>query len=228
MKLSIIIPAFNEEKTIEEVVKKVENISLPIGREIIVVNDGSTDGTANVLRELKGRFNFTLIEHQKNMGKGAAIRTGLKAATGDFVIVQDADLEYNPEDYRKIIAPLLEGKAEVVYGSRTLGKNKRGSLSFFWGGKLLTFASNLLYGLKITDESTCYKAFKKDLLVSLNLESDGFEFCPEVTAKIGKRKIKIYEVPISYSARSKKEGKKIKWKDGFIAIWTLIKYKFKK
>lgn len=228
MKLSIIIPVFNEENTIKEIIRRVGNAPLSIEKEIIVVNDGSRDNTANILRSLKGLFNFTFLEHQKNLGKGAAIKTGLGAASGDFVIIQDADLEYDPEDYTKLIIPLLQGKTEVVYGSRILGKNKRGSWSFFWGGKFLTFLSNLLYGLKITDESTCYKAFKKDLLVSLNLESNGFEFCPEVTAKIGKRKIKIYEVPISYSARSKGEGKKIKWKDGFIAIRTLIKYKFKK
>jgi glycosyltransferase involved in cell wall biosynthesis len=228
MKLSIIIPVFNEENTVKEIIQQVENVPLSIEKEIIVVNDGSRDNTASILRSLNGRFNFIFLEHQKNLGKGAAIKTGLGAASGDFVIIQDADLEYNPEDYTKLIAPLLQGKAEVVYGSRILGKNKRGSFSFFWGGKFLTFLSNLLYGLKITDESTCYKAFKKDLLVSLNLESDGFEFCPEVTAKIGKRKIKIYDIPISYNARGKGEGKKIKWKDGFIAMKTLIKYKFKK
>jgi len=227
MKLSIIIPVFNEEKTVSEIIKKVEELSLPVEKEIIVVNDGSKDNTVGVLKELKGKFNFVLIGHEKNQGKGAAIRTGLERATGDFVIVQDADLEYDPGDYRKIIEPLLNGKADVVYGSRILGKNRGSSFSFFWGGKILTFLSNLLYGLGITDESTCYKAFKRDLLNSLNLESKGFEFCPEVTAKIGRKGIKIYEVPISYHARSTKEGKKIKSKAGFIAVWTLIKYKFK-
>lgn len=228
MKLSIIIPVFNEEKTIEALIKKVEAISLPIEKEIIVVDDGSSDNTKEILLKLRNQFNFIFKEHKENRGKGAAIKTGLQETSGDIILIQDADLEYDPNDYQKLIEPFLNQKAEVVYGSRQLGKNKRGSWSFYWGGRVLTLVANLLYGLKITDESTGYKVFKREIIENLDLESEGFEFCPEVTAKIGKRRIKIYEVPISYQPRSKKEGKKIKWKDGLKALWVLIKYKFKK
>jgi glycosyltransferase involved in cell wall biosynthesis len=226
MKLSVIIPTLNEDETIEEIINRVVSVPLNIEKEIIVVDDGSSGAAKEKLRELRKKYDFTLLEHSKNQGKGAAIRTGLSKTTGDFVIIQDADLEYDPNNYEKLIKPLLNNEAEVVYGSRLLGGNRRGHLSFYLGGKMLTFLSNLLYGLNITDESTCYKVFKKDLINSLNLKSKGFEFCPEVTAKIGKRGIKIHEVPISYRARTKKEGKKIKWKDGLIAIWILIKYRF--
>lgn len=228
MKLSIIIPVFNEEKTIEALIKKVEAISLPIEKEIIVVDDGSSDNTKEILLKLRNQFNFIFKEHKENRGKGAAIKTGLQETSGDIILIQDADLEYDPNDYQKLIEPFLNQKAEVVYGSRQLGKNKRGSWSFYWGGRVLTLVANLLYGLKITDESTGYKVFKREIIENLDLESEGFEFCPEVTAKIGKRGIKIYEVPISYQPRSKKEGKKIRWKDGLKALWVLIKYKFKK
>lgn len=240
MKLSIIIPVFNEEKTIEEIIKRVEAVSLPIKKEIIVVDDGSFDNTKKVLKKLKKEFtphlffakkeegfNFTLIEHQKNQGKGAAIKTGLSQVTGDFVLIQDADLEYNPKEYSILLAPLLKGEAEVVYGSRISGGNRRGSWSFFWGGKILTFLANLLYGLNITDEATCYKVFKSEILKDLDLKGKRFEFCPEVTAKVAKKGIEIYEVPISYNPRKRKEGKKIKWKDGIKAILILIKFKFK-
>jgi len=227
MKLSIIVPVFNEENTINEIVRQVENASLSISKEIIVVDDDSLDETREKLEKLKKEINFILIKHQRNQGKGAAIRTGISKATGDFILIQDADLEYNPQEYSILLEPLLKGEAEVVYGSRNLGKNKRGSWSFFWGGKLLTFLANLLYGLSITDEATCYKVFRTDLLKSLDLRCRGFEFCPEVTAKVAKKGIKIHEVPISYNPRSRKEGKKIKWKDGIKATWILIKLKFK-
>lgn len=223
MKLSIIIPVYNEENAVKQIINKVKETSLSIDKEIIVVDDGSTDKTAESLRKIGG---VVLLKHNKNKGKGAAIITGLSNVTGDIVLIQDADLEYDPKDYNALIEPFLRNNAEVVYGSRTLGKNEKGHWSFHLGGWGLTVFANLLYGLNITDEATCYKVFKTDLLRSLNLESKGFEFCPEVTAKIGKRKIKIYEVPISYYPRSKKEGKKIKWKDGFIALWVLFKNRF--
>jgi len=226
MKMSVIIPVFNERGTISDIIKKAVGVVLPVGKELIVVNDGSSDDTGVVLRKLKDEIDFILLEHEKNQGKGAAIKTGLGAAKGDLVLIQDADLEYDPNDYLKLITPFLTGNAKVVYGSRILSKSRRGKLSFYLGGRFLTFAANLLYGLRITDESTCYKVFRADLIKELNLESKGFEFCAEVTAKIGKRKIPICEVPISYNARTKEKGKKIKWIDGFVGLFTLIKYKF--
>ena len=169
-----------------------------------------------------------IVFHPKNKGKGFAIRTGLKHVTGDFVIIQDADLEYDPEDYKKLLKPLLDNKAKVVYGSRNLGKNKheRSYLSFYLGGIFLSKLTNFLYGINITDEPTCYKLFRADIIKSIELKSERFEFCPEVTAKVAERKIDILELPISYNPRSKEEGKKINWQDGLIAIWTLIKYRF--
>jgi len=227
-KLSVIIPAYNEERTIEELIKRVAQVLLlqSIEKEIIVVDDKSSDKTLEILKQIQPKYNLILAEHFKNQGKGAAIRTGVKKATGDFVIIQDADLEYDPNDYNKLIEPLLQGKAEVVYGSRILGSKNHGKLAFYLGGLGVTLATNIICGIRITDEPTCYKVFKKDLLDSLNLETNGFEFCPEVTAKIAKRGIKIFEVPISYNPRGKSEGKKIKWKDGIIAIQTLIRYRF--
>ncbi len=227
MKLSIIVPAYNEERTISEILKKVDAVLLPgFEKEIIIIDDKSSDGTLGVLEKIKSMHDFILLNHPRNMGKGAAIRTGIKKATGDFVIIQDADLEYDPNDYKKLLVPFLEQGAEVVYGSRILGSKKRGKLSFYLGGRFMTIATNLIHGINITDEPTCYKVFKRDLINSLDLKSNGFEFCPEVTAKIARRGIKIYEVPISYFPRGKSEGKKIKWRDGVIALWTLLKYRF--
>jgi glycosyltransferase involved in cell wall biosynthesis len=226
MKLSVIIPAYNEEKTIEEIIKRVFRVLLPVSKEIIVVDDKSTDKTLKILEELQNKYNLVIVRHSKNSGKGSAIRSGLKKASGDFVIIQDADLEYDPNDYEKLLKPFLQDNAQVVYGSRIMGSKKRGKLAFYLGGRGVTLMTNIICGTNITDEPTCYKVFKKDLLDSLNLQSKGFEFCPEVTAKIAKRKIKIFEVPISYSPRAKSEGKKIKWRDGFVAIWTLFKCRF--
>jgi len=226
MKLSVIIPVYNERITIEEIVKRVEKVN--VSKEIIIVDDGSTDGTKGILKSFN-MDNVTIIHHEHNLGKGQAIKTALLVAQGDIIIIQDADLEYNPEEYYKLIEPIEKGEAEVVYGSRVLDKKFRPvsfqNFIFYLGGKSLSMLTNFLYSSNITDEPTCYKVFKTDILKSLNLQCIGFEFCPEVTAKILKQGIKIHEVPISAFARSVKEGKKIRLKDWFIAIWTLIKYR---
>ena len=227
MKLSVIIPVFNEKKNLLSILEKVQSADIgKIEKEIIIVDDFSIDGTREILKKIRDR-NVVLAYHEKNYGKGRAIRTALEKITGDLVIIQDADLEYDPQNYMSLIKPILEKKAEVVYGSRNLGKNEHSYLSFYLGGKFVTFIANMLYGLDITDEATCYKVFKKETLTSLNLECERFEFCPEVTAKIAKKGIKILEVPIDYYPRKKSEGKKIRWKDGLEAIWVLCKYKFK-
>jgi len=225
MKLSVIIPVFNEKATIGEIIKKVKKV--PVEKEITVVDDGSTDGTAEILKEISEKDkNIKIILKEENEGKGSAIREGLKYVNGDVVVIQDADLEYEPTDWIKMLKFMDEKKADVVYGSRVLGKNKKSSFVFYLGGRILSIITNFLYGAGITDEPTCYKMFNTEIIKSLNLKCRGFEFCPEVTAKIRKKGIKIYEVPIHYNPRSIKEGKKIRWKDGLIAIWTLIKYRF--
>lgn len=229
MLLTVIIPAFNEEKTIEEAIRRVSSVSLPVEKEIIVVNDGSCDGTPEILKKIKNNFNFILLEHKENRGKGAAIRTAISFAKGDYILVQDADLELNPQDFSILLEPVLKENAEVVFGSRTLSKENasgRINLPFFLGGLFLTSLANLLYGINITDEAIGYKLIKSNLAKSLNLKCDRFDFCPEVTAKIAKKKVKIYEVPVSYVPRSVKEGKKVKWEDGLKATWVLFKYRF--
>lgn len=223
--ISILIPAFNEEKTIEllleRVIKQADNLSA----EIIVINDGSTDRTLNKLQRFLDRIK--LISFEQNKGKGTAVREGLKLARGKIVIIQDADLELDPADYPKLVEPIIKGQTQVVYGSRVSGKIALRNYLFFFGGKFLTFLANLLYGVKITDQPICYKVMTADVMRDLNLESNRFELCSEITAKLAKKKIKIYEVPVSYNPRSKKEGKKVTIGDGFKEAWTLIKYKFK-
>jgi len=229
MKLSIIIPVYNEKNTIIEILKKIELVNLDnlgFEKEIIIIDDGSTDGTSEMLA---GNFEkkYKIIFHSKNQGKGTAIKSGLKFVSGDYIIIQDADLEYDPRDYQKLLECALKNKAVVVYGSRILNrKNKSSSFLYYLGGTFLTCLTNFLYGIKITDEATGYKMFKTDFLKAIPLKSKRFEFCPEITAKIAKKGIKIYEVPINYYPRQKKEGKKINWKDGLKAVLTLIKYKF--
>jgi len=228
MILSVIIPVFNEKKTVAEILKRIERVDLKglgFDKETIIVDDGSTDGTREILRNLEGRHK--IIYHSKNQGKGMAVRTGLREVSGDYVIIQDADLEYDPEDYRKLLECALKNNAQVVYGSRLLNhKNEFSYSSYYYGGIILNWLTGIICGIKITDESTCYKLFKTETIKSIPLKCERFEFCPEVTAKIAKRKIKIYEVPISYRPRHKNEGKKIKWRDGIEAFWILIKYKF--
>lgn len=223
MRLSVLIPAFNEASHIAEVIARVRAAARPdLSLEIVVVDDGSVDGTARVVEGLAGA-DLRLIRHEANRGKGAAIRSGLPATTGDAVLVQDADLEYDPGDYPALLRPVREEGAQVVYGSRILGGNPRSYLRFYWGGRFVTAVFNLLYGRRLTDLTTCYKLFRRDLLVSLPLRCERFEFCPEVTAMVARRGIAIREVPIGYSPRSIAQGKKIRWHDGVSALWTLAR-----
>lgn len=230
--LSIIIPAYNEEATILKVIEKVRDVTLPrgISKEIIVVNDCSRDNTRNVVEKFLSENTGTgirLLSHEVNKGKGAALHTGIKQASGDFVIVQDADLEYDPREFNQLLQPILDGFADVVYGSRFMGGNPHRIL-FFWhslGNKFLTFCSNMFTNLNLTDMETCYKMFRREIIQSLDLKEKRFGFEPEVTARIARVPgIRIYEVGISYYGRTYKEGKKIGWKDGVRAIWCIIKY----
>ena len=221
MKLSVIIPAFNEARTILEVIEKVKGA--PFDKEIIVVDDASKDGTRELLE--KRGDGIRVLYHSTNQGKGAAIRTALPHITGDVVIIQDADLEYDPSEYPHLVAPILEGKADVVYGSRFLGRTHR--VLLFWhfvGNRIVTTFSNMLTGLKLTDMETCYKAFRADILKQIRIESNRFGFEPEITAKVAKMDCRVLEVPISYSGRDYSEGKKINWKDGIAALYWIAKF----
>ena len=227
MKLSIVIPVYNEKLTIDEIISYVKKVKLDnITKEIVIIDDGSTDGTKERLDIYAHDPEVYVYHHEKNMGKGAALKTGFKKVTGDIVIIQDADLEYDPNEYSNLIKPIINNKAEVVYGSRfRSGKEMR--VLYFWhavGNKLLTMLSNMFTNLNLTDMETCYKVFKRDVIQSINIEENRFGFEPEITAKISKRRYRIYEVGISYSGRSYEEGKKIGWKDGIHAVWCIIKY----
>ncbi len=228
MRLSILMPIYNEENTIKEILRRVKeaNVKNINDKEIIIINDGSTDGTKEILENIE-QPGIKIIHLNKNRGKGWAIREGMKSVTGDIVIIQDGDLEYNPDDYNDLIQPIIVDGYEVVYGSRLL--NKDNEISYFvysFGGRLLTLITNLLYHSHITDEPTGYKVFKTNVLKSIDLKCKKFEFCPEVTAKILKKGINIKEVPIRYSPRKISEGKKIRWYVGLDAIWILFKYRF--
>ena len=223
MKLSVIVPVYNEKPTLETLVKKV--VAVKISREIILVDDGSTDGSRELVKKLSHQPNIRAIFHDRNQGKGMAIRTGITHATGDYVIIQDADLEYDPQDYFKLLKPIKDGKAQVVYGSRFTGEHRN---MFFWhwvANQFLTLVTNILYNTTLSDMETCYKVFPTRLLQSVKLNCRRFEFEPEVTAKILRQGIRIYEVPISYAGREYSEGKKIAWPDGLAALWTLIRYR---
>ena len=229
MKLSIIIPVYNEEKSILEVISRVKKVNLgSITKEIIIIDDFSTDNTRKIMLELKDP-SLKIFFHQKNHGKGAAIRTGLKHATGDIILVQDADLEYNPKEYPKLLKPIIEGKTKVVYGSRleAIKRNlKKMYKLHYFGNLFLTIVTNMLYGAKITDMETGYKVFRKEVMQNINLRAKRFDFEPEITAKILKKGYKITEVPIDFMGRKFNEGKKITWKDGVKALYYLIKYRF--
>ena len=222
-KLSVVIPVYNEKKSLLEIIQRVQ--SVPIEKEIILVDDFSTDGTRDLLHDLE-KQEFKVLYHEKNKGKGAALRTGFQHATGEFVIVQDADLEYDPNDYPKLLQPILDGKADVVYGSRFSGHRSNMTSLHTLGNLFLTGITNLFYRTSITDMETCYKLFRRETIQGIRIECNRFNFEPEVTAKLLKRGLRIVEVPISYSGRSFSEGKKITWRDGFSAVWTLIKYRF--
>ncbi|MHB1132259.1 MAG: glycosyltransferase [Chloroflexota bacterium] len=226
-KLSIIIPAYNERFTLAEIVDRVRAVPVPLEREIVLVNDCSTDGTAQVADDLAARYaDVRVIHHVRNQGKGAALRTGFKAATGDILLIQDADLEYDPQDYPRLLAPILGGRADVVYGSRFAGGQEHRVL-YFWhslGNLFLTLLSNMATDLNLTDMETCYKVFRADLVRGLPLRSNRFGFEPEITAKLAKLRARIVEVPVSYQGRTYQEGKKINWKDGVKAILTILRF----
>lgn len=225
MKLTIVIPCYNEKSTIETLITAVKNSPYE-NKEIIVVDDCSTDGTREILKDRFESLVDRIIYHEKNSGKGAALRTGFQAATGDIVMVQDADLEYDPNEYPKIIEPILQDKADVVYGSRFVGGEPHRVL-YFWhrlGNGLLTLLSNIFTNLNLTDMETCYKAFRRSIIQSIEIEEDRFGFEPEITAKIAKKRCRVFEVGISYSGRTYEAGKKIGWRDGIKAIYCIIKY----
>ncbi len=226
MKLSVIIPVYNERRTIEETIRRVRAVDMGLEKEIIVVDDGSTDGTREVLESLDLPDTRILL-HDRNIGKGAALRNGFGRAEGDIVLVQDADLEYDPREYPQLLEPILDGRADVVYGSRFLGGPHR--VLYFWhyiGNKFLTTFSNMLSNLNLTDMETCYKVFRRDVLKKISLKSPRFGFEPEITVKLAKLRCRIYEVPISYSGRDYSEGKKIGWKDGLAALFHLVRFRF--
>lgn len=223
--LSVIIPIYNECQTIREILRRVRATGL--ADELVLVDDGSQDDTREILAEYRETRGMKVVLHERNRGKGAAIRSGLAMATGDLILIQDADLEYDPRDYAALLQPIQEGLADVVYGSRFLGAARRPIL--FWNmvaNRILTFATNILYNNILTDMETGYKLFRREVIKDINIRANGFDFEPEFTAKILKKRVRIYEVPIRFTPRFYEEGKKIKMKDAFIAMWTLIKYRF--
>ena len=228
MKLSVVIPVYNERDTVAEIATRVESADVGLEKEIVFVDDCSTDGTRDVLAGMEEHPGWQFIYQQVNRGKGAALRRGFQAATGDLVLVQDADLEYDPQEYVGLLQPILDGHADVVYGSRFLGGGPH-RVVYYWhylGNRLLTTLSNMMTGINLTDMEVCYKVFKKEVLEDIEIQEERFGFEPEITAKVAKAKWRIYEVPISYYGRSYAEGKKIGWRDGMRALWCIIKYRF--
>lgn len=224
-KLSVIVPIFNERNTVVEIMRRMRAVELPIEREFVLVDDGSSDGTRQVLAQL-GDSTVRVVNHSANQGKGAAIRTGLEHITGDLVLIQDADLEYDPEDWPKLLAPIFRGKATVVYGSRFTGERRNMLLLHWMGNRVLSLVTNVLYNTTLSDMETCYKLFDRRVFDGITIKSDRFDFEPEITAKILRKGVRIYEVPISYTGREFHEGKKITWRDGFAAVYALVKFRF--
>jgi glycosyltransferase involved in cell wall biosynthesis len=223
--LSVIVPVFNERNTVGEIIRRMRAVDIPMDLEIVVVDDASADGTDKILSALEDST-VRVVRHPTNQGKGAAIRTGLSSARGDLILIQDADLEYDPDDWPKLLAPIMKGKAKIVYGSRFTGERKNMLFLHWVGNRFLSLMTNVLYNTTISDMETCYKLFDRTVLEGITIEAQRFEFEPEITAKMLRRGHRIYEVPISYSGREIHEGKKITWRDGFIALWTLIRYRF--
>jgi len=225
MKLSIVMPVYNEKNTLREILDQVR--ATPFDKEIVIVDDFSTDGTRDILRDLEGEPDLRIIYHPRNMGKGAALRTGFSHVDGDIVIIQDADLEYDPGEYGRLIAPILEDKADVVYGSRFMGGPRR--VLYFWhtvGNRFLTLFSNMMTNLNLTDMETCYKVFRREIIDRITIKSHRFGVEPELTAKVAKLDARVYEIPITYNGRKYDEGKKIGWKDGISAVYSIIRFKF--
>ena len=230
MKLSVVIPVYNEKDTIGEIVRRVSTVDVGMDKELVLVDDCSRDGTTQVLKDLQARQpGWKFVFHERNRGKGAALRSGFSEADGDIVVIQDADLEYDPKDYKLLLAPIMDGHADVVYGSRFLGGGPH-RVAYFWhylGNRLLTTLSNMMTDLNLTDMEVCYKMFRREVLQSVVLKEDRFGFEVEITAKVARgKKWRVYEVPISYYGRSYAEGKKITWRDGFRALWCILKYRF--
>jgi glycosyltransferase involved in cell wall biosynthesis len=222
--LSVVMPCFNESETIEEIIRRV--LAVPVRIQLIVVDDGSNDGTRDILPRLERELGFTLVLQPHNQGKGAALRRGFEEVRGDIVVIQDADLEYSPEEFPSLIELIAEGRADVVYGSRFLGRHRVFLFTHYLGNRLLTLITNVLYNTMLTDMETCYKVMRTEVLRSMSLHSDGFGIEPELTAKIFKRGYRVYELPITYDGRGYEEGKKITWRDGVVALWILVKYRF--
>jgi glycosyltransferase involved in cell wall biosynthesis len=221
--LSVVMPVYNERTTIDAIIRRV--LAVPLRLQLIVVDDGSSDGTSEILDGLVRELSFTLLR-QANAGKGAALRRGFAAVSGDIVVIQDADLEYSPEEFPQLIDLIAKGRADVVYGSRFLGRHRAFMFAHYLGNKFVTLATNVLYNTMLTDMETCYKAMRVDVLRSMSLRSDGFGIEPEITAKIFKRGYRVYEVPITYDGRGYGEGKKITWTAGLVALWVLLRYRF--